>query len=308
MKSWTRNWKFIIDFDLIMSHLVNNNKIETDSEIRTVCRAFLIKFQNNMKGCEFFIADLGRKEMEQEKKESTLSVGLIMRGVVSDLINYLFLKGIYELGGADALKIEMHRLEAEFVKAYKSMLEMEHTLMNADDAIRKAGMDKLRERMPDYFEGEELKTGDSFVTEDHKKMLAKYWDTIAEKNEKGEKELLPRVSQEAGKLKFLGKHDNIVQLNLVYKYLSQYQHFSINGEKLFSHESLMPSEYFVELLIVLVCDAMISICDYLGLSSDYKRAFHSLGTKVIRANEDDIKENMQDKGGKNAGTVDSVQV
>jgi hypothetical protein len=73
-------------------------------------------------------------------------------------------------------------------------------------------------------------------------LLSDYFAGIAETNAKGEKEKLPNVSQDGGKLKFLGKDGNIVQLNLVYKYLSQYQHFSINGEKLFSHESVMPSE------------------------------------------------------------------
>jgi hypothetical protein len=56
----------------------------------------------------------------------------------------------------NALTIEAHRLEADFVKAYNAMLEMEHKLMNADEAIKKAGMEKLRERMPDYFDGDKL--------------------------------------------------------------------------------------------------------------------------------------------------------
>ena len=77
----------------------------------------------------------------------------------------------------------------------------------------------------------------------------------------------------------------MVQLNLVYKYLSQFQHFSMNSESLFSHTSVMPAEYFMEILLVLACEAMKGI---VGDLTSFRNEYQALGTKISEANEQDL--------------------
>lgn len=287
MKSWKRNLEYLREFNDITLALFRASNLNTATEIRIVCRAFLLRFQNNLMGCDPFVENLSIA------KGSMLSLGLIMRGIVSDLINYRFLQGVYQIGGEGALSIELHRLEAVFTKAYREMLEMEHDLMKSSEAIREAGFKKLEERLPDYFENGKLKSVSSFSTDGHSKLLKNYFQTIAEVKEDGEKEQMPNLSTEAGKLKFLGKHSNIVQLNLVYKYLSQFQHFSINSEKLFSHEGKMPHEYFMELLIVLVCEAIIEIIEDTDIcqNTGFTKLYRSLAERIVEVNDVDLEEN-----------------
>ncbi len=111
-------------------------------------------------------------------KTSILSIGLIWRGLISDFINYYFLKTIHDLGGDASLTVEVSRLEAAFEKAYCVMLELEFELMNASKDQRDASMDKLRARMPKYFDGNRRRKADQFVTKDHEDLLQQYFQSI----------------------------------------------------------------------------------------------------------------------------------
>ena len=71
-----------------------------DSQLQQVNRVFLIKFQNNIMACTPFVEEL------MLNRVTILSVGLIWRGLVSDLINYFFLKGVHNIAGDAGLALK----------------------------------------------------------------------------------------------------------------------------------------------------------------------------------------------------------
>jgi hypothetical protein len=171
-----------------------------------------------------------------------LSLGLILRGIVSDIINYKYLKQIHHLLGEHAFNKEIDILELEFAHAYRKIEESERKL----GAVNSETLNKFESNFKRLF-GKFIKNGK--LIEKKKVRSEIFWPTLREYLKSNGVDPNINIDSESGKLKFI-RDTNIEQLKIVYTYLSQFQHFSITSFNFYTQRDFNKANPFFTLMIL----------------------------------------------------------
>jgi len=255
MTTWQQNIKYYEQtFDVIHKYLSTNSRdVALDSVLKQVSVQMVEKLHINMIVC------IDLLPMVEDKPMKFLPYGLVLRGMVSDLINYRYLRQVLDVAGKDVFENEVKILDHDFVSAYKAIVESEKKLSGADEDMKKLMDNKLKETFPDFYKGDVFINKNILRTEEMMKPLR---DFIEAKFE--DKNL--NLGSEAGKLKFI-IDNNIEQLKIVYRYLSQLQHFSSHSYPFYKlKEYQIFNPHFSLLVLFLIISTLIQIIN--DLSAD----------------------------------------
>ncbi|MCD9015201.1 hypothetical protein [Parachryseolinea silvisoli] len=130
-------WKKCIDgYHTALSILIEYEKdglksAKPETSLQNMGLHILEKFRINIENCIFFYPQTEKSEL------NFLSLGLILRGMVSDIINYRYLVKINEIAGPDAVQDETNILDLSFIKEYKAMVRSEIEMAKGDDEVNK---------------------------------------------------------------------------------------------------------------------------------------------------------------------------
>lgn len=181
----------------------------------------LRKFQINIYGIRDFI------EHVYMDNDRFLSLGLMLRGALSDAINMRYLNSVREKLGSKEMCIETAVLDRDFIEAYERIIDNEIHYAKANAEQKKEIKDKFHKRYKSLYNGSTIKTKQEVRSESElpEKMKAYLKDAL--------KDETLNYSTEAGKIKFV-QDDDLALIEILYKYLSQLQHFSFLSRKVYS--------------------------------------------------------------------------
>lgn len=248
MITWEQNIKYYTQtFDVMHEYLNTKTKdVALDTVLKNVSVQMAEKLHINMIMC------LDLLPMVADKPMKFLPYGLVLRGIVSDLINYRYLRQVLDVAGKDVFENEVKILDLDFVSAYKAVVESEKKLGGADDEMKKTMDAKLKETFTGFYDGNSLIKEKDLRTDAMMKPLRDFIDSkLEDKN--------INLGSEAGKLKFI-VDNNIEQLKIAYKYLSQLQHFSSRSYtfyKLKEYQDFNP--HFSLLVLFVIITALVPI-------------------------------------------------
>lgn len=274
MVTWQQNQKYYEStFDVLHSYLNSKMKgVAMDTMLKRLSTQMVEKIHINLITCIDMIPMVEKNPMK------FLSYGLVLRGMVSDLINYHYLRQVYEIAGKDILENEVKVLDLDFVEAYKSFLESEKKMAGADAATAKAMEDKFKETFKDFYNADQLIKKNDLRTDEMMKPLKDF--VAAQKLDNN-----INFGTEAGKLKFI-LDNNIEQLKITYKYLSQLQHFSTTAYlfyKMKEYQEFNP--YFSLLIIFITIKALVPISKDLAPDDEVVERFVGLAAEIAKLTE-----------------------
>jgi hypothetical protein len=247
MTTWKQNIEFYTTtFDVLQAYgNIELKKLKSDSVLQNLSLHVLEKFHINLINVIAILPKVDTKPI------NFLSLGLILRGMVSDIINYRYLKQIYAIAGKSGFEIEANVLELDFILAYRKIFESEKLLAGGDKEKEKLMEETFRKNFAEFYDGNTLKSQKSYRTE-------AFWKTVHEYLAKRNLENT-NINTEAGKLKIIDdKH--IEQIKIVYTYLSQLQHFSgraFNFYKVKEYSDFNP--HFTLLILFIIITIIIDI-------------------------------------------------
>lgn len=240
MVTWNDNLKFYTKtFDVLHDYL--NAKVTGATPVDTVLKSLSVQMVEKLHINLIVCIDL--IPMVAEHSEKFLPYGLVLRGMVSDIINYRYLLQVNEVAGQDVFENEVRVLDLSFVKAYQSFIESEKKLGGADAEMGKIINEKFKEGFKEFFNGDDLIKEKELRTDEMMKPIRDYIKEAGLVN--------PNISQESGKLEFI-KDKNIEQLKITYKYLSQLQHFSSQAHHFYKTENYQNFNPHFSLLVIFV--------------------------------------------------------
>lgn len=212
---------------------------EYNTKVRQASVSIMEKFHINIINA----LDLMRKC--DENKMHFLSLGLILRGMISDIINYRYLKTIQTDVGGEFFDTELQVLDLDFAKAYQKFLlvENEGAGITAEDIVKDNQI--FRERFSDLIEGENLKTISQIRTNEFKESVKLYCELVG----------IPattNITSEAGKMDFV-VDSNQKQIQITYKLLSQLQHFSSRANIFYKHKAFTDGNALVTIIVMKCC-------------------------------------------------------
>ncbi|HTF18145.1 MAG TPA: hypothetical protein VK658_08745 [Chryseolinea sp.] len=205
--------------------------------------AILQKFQINMICARDFIPYVS----EDQKK--FLSLGLVLRGIISDVINYRYLNKVRTSVGLDEFEIESKVLDRDFVEAYGKMIGQEAILASADQETKTAIAASFQNQFGALHVDNKLMTGTQIRnSETFKANMSAYLQTINKPD--------LHYAREAGKLQFVVDDDSSI-IEILYKYLSQLQHFSLIGRKMYTMDGFLDFNPHITLLTLFLMAKVI---------------------------------------------------
>jgi hypothetical protein len=214
MLKWDDSIKYYAKtHDVTQSYFSTLKTAVSDSWLKIISFHFYEKMEVNVLNSFRLMHSVRKNEM------NFVSLSLVLRGMITDVIIYRYLKQIHKIAGDEGFKIEVNALELSFVKAYKRMTENEKLMAKATAEDAAIIDSKLQNTFKEFYnEGKVLMKASDFRTEEHLAKLENY---------RKEKNISPnvKIDQEIGKLQFIDdRHKN--HINIVYTYLSQIHHFS----------------------------------------------------------------------------------
>lgn len=211
MVTWNQNTVFF-DHTIISTQQYGQTSLEgfqPASDIQIVGIQMLEKLTVNM------INGWRILEHVNEQPLNFISLSLILRSMLTDVIVHNYLKWIQGFAGNAAVTAETNALDSVFVKAYFAIAKAEDDLAN--NILGQAGVATLfNTQFPTFMNGNEVRSTTSFRPQDLLESLQAY------RIEHGIKD---RVDTEMGKIEY-AKGDNQKQITVAYKYLNQFHHYS----------------------------------------------------------------------------------
>lgn len=269
MNTWKQSLKYYNGtLDLLESYTKSKSFMEAGrkSFLKNISVHFLEKFYINLSNSFELL-----KRVDQNPV-NFLSLSLILRGIITDVIVYRYLKQIYEIAGIEGFQIEVSVLDADFVRGYKRIFESEKQLVNNNPELLQAMENKFHETFKDFYENGKIKKGGSFRTEDFLKKIEKY---KIDNNVPSDANL----DTEAGKLKFINDR-NKNHIQIVYTYFSQMHHFSGRSFNFYKIKEYAEGNPKFSLLVLFVC--LIAFTD---ISNDVARDEKFIVNLALIANE-----------------------
>jgi hypothetical protein len=234
------NSAFDIFHDYLTTQLVNPN-FETHND--RVKGSFLERFHIN------FIVIQDLIPMVQEHELKFLSLGLVLRGTLSDVINYRYLNKVLVKTNADRFSEEVKILDRDLVEAYGEMTGYEVRLANKDaeqtviDAELTANKQLVRNSFPSFFNDNGIIKKDRDIRDaNFAKLTSRYIKFIHKKKDVS-------TSTESGKMKFVNDSDSEI-IGILYKYMSQLQHYSHLGTQFYKMEGFRQFNPHLTLLVL----------------------------------------------------------
>lgn len=222
-----------------------NQDFTIDTTLKKLGIRMIEKINNNV----FVCVDLIPKVIEAH--QIYLPYGLVLRGIVSDIINYLYLHQVYANVGNDAFEGELKILDLEFVKAYQKFFNSNNKMYPKDPYQEKKIEQELMDKFKGFFEDGKLVNSKKF-------RVNKMVDVIEKLRH--DKVLIggARIETEAGKLHYIN-NPNIEGLKIVYTYLSQLQHFSTYSYLHYSEKRSGFLNPHISLLVVHLVNSVLTL-------------------------------------------------
>jgi hypothetical protein len=247
-------------FDAIQAYTLSNFKnIKDDTVEKNISIHLLEKFHINLLNCIELLPRVEKAPL------NFLSIGLIIRGMLSDVIQHRYLTMIHDKIGNVDFENEIKVLDLDFIKNYKSMVENEKKMAKAD-ADKVEEIEKVfKTNFAEYYKGNDLKTMKDFQAENFKETLKKY----AEENEI---KFPDRLYTEAAKMQLV-KDQHTEKIDLLYSYLSVLQHFSGRAYNFYKNEDYLTFNphltlmnlFFVTLSVIQIVKVLDGDAKYLGM-------------------------------------------
>jgi hypothetical protein len=275
MVKWEHNIEYFKrTFDVLHTYL--GSKVTGSTPLDSLLKQFSVqmieKIHINLITCIDFLP------MVEDRPIKFLSFGLVLRGMVSDLINYCYLRQVLTVAGKDVFENELKILDLDFVKAYRTFVDSEKKLGGADAEMQELMDNKFKESFKDFYNGVVLMKEKEFRTEEMMKPLRDFMDS------KGI-DKTANLSTEAGKLTFIVSK-NIDQLRIVYKYLSQLQHFSSRAFMFYKEKAYQDfNPYFSLLVLFVVINAAVPIVRDLSPDEQAMENLVGLATEIAKLTE-----------------------
>lgn len=233
------NNAFDIYHEYLTTQLANPNFATHNDRVKG---SFLERFHIN------FIVIQDLIPMVQEHGMKFLSLGLVLRGTLSDVINYRYLNKVLAKKGATRFSDEVEILDRDLVEAYGEMTNYEVKLANKDsepNALNEAlaaNKQLVRNSFPTFFNdnGTIKKEGD-IRDANFAKLASRYIEIIHKKKH--------RIGTESGKMKFVNDDYSEI-IGILYKYLSQLQHYSYLGTKFYKMQGFLQFNPHLTLLVL----------------------------------------------------------
>lgn len=245
MTTWTEclnhyNNVFDIYHDYLNTHLGNPTLTSNNDRVK---HSFLERFHIN------FIVIQDLIPMVQEHGMKFLSLALVLRGTLSDVINYRYLNKVLVKRNADRFSDEVKILDRSLVEAYEEMTGFEVKLANKDaeanvsNAALTANKQLVRNSFPTFFnDNGNIKRDEEIRDVDFAKLVSRYIKVIHKKKP-------PRISTESGKMKFVNDNDSEI-IGILYKYMSQLQHYSFIATQFYKMDGFLQFNPHLTLLVL----------------------------------------------------------
>lgn len=245
------------------SHLENFQPTRT---IQIVGIQMLEKFHVNLINALRLLPEVHNEHL------NFLSLALILRALITDVIIYNYLKRMESIGGNDSVDIESNALDAFFVKAYLEIARAESVL--ADNQKSDAEIVTMfTTQFPNFMSANEARSRDSFRSQAHKDILSTYRQTNQIAN-------LVKIDTEMGKIDFT-KGDNHKQIAIAYKYLNQFHHYSTLSRSLFTvAEFEERNRYFTALTLGMTVNVTVQIVADLMPNTETTNSLLVLGQDI----------------------------
>lgn len=186
-----------------------------------------------------------------EHEGKFLSLGLILRGVLSDVINYRYLNKVHDEHGPERFSEEVRILDRDFVNAYADMTGNEVKRANkgkSEDTIKEE-LSKNKATVLGHFKDfrndqtGNIKGHDEIRNPEFAKYSLEYLKEIHKTNNP------PSLSTESGKMKFVHDDDAEV-IAILYKYMSQLQHYSNIATNIYKMDGFVQFNPHLTLLVL----------------------------------------------------------
>ena len=243
-------------FDTIQLYAKTNLKeAKTDTVLKTIGLHFLEKLHINLINCIDALRKVERHPL------NFLSLGLLLRGMLSDIINYRYLRQVYSVIGPSDFETEVQVLELDFVRAYKRMVDNEKQMAKGDKEMEKLIEGTFQKNFSEFYKGGELKGEADFRSRE-------FWNKIHEYLKNIDVDETLRISTEAVKMKFI-RDQHAERIQILYTYLSQLQHFSGRAYNFYKSKEFSDFNPHFTLMLLFFADlVLISIVG--DLSNDEK--------------------------------------
>jgi hypothetical protein len=244
MTTWTQclslyNEAFDIYDNYLTTQLGNPPLVNYNERVKF---SFLERFHIN------FIVIQDLIPMVEEHAMKFLSLGLVLRGTLSDVINYRYLNKVLIKTNEARLSEEIQILDRNLVEAYGEMTRYEVILANrnVEPNVLKAALaynnEILRRSFPDFFnENGDLKKDTEIRDPDFAKLTSRYIKFIHKKKHS--------IGTETGKMKFVNDTDSEI-IGILYKYMSQLQHYSFIGTNFYKMDGFVQFNPHLTLLVL----------------------------------------------------------
>lgn len=144
-------------FDAIQAYTTTNFKnIKDDTVAKNISIHLLEKIHINLLNC----IDLLPKV--QKHPLNFLSLGLIIRGMLSDVIQHRYLTMVHDRIGNTDFENEIKVLDLDFVRNYEGMVENEKKMEKADEVKEKEIEATFQRNFSEFYSGTEMKRVKTF--------------------------------------------------------------------------------------------------------------------------------------------------
>jgi len=244
-KNWNTITELYIDVsDCILDYcqgVIGNEK--ATNELQQVCYTIVDRLIVNLKNIQFLLSRL-----EEDKHFFFLSIALLQRAILSDIIIFWYMKHISETENNSKLKLEIFSVNRGFVEAYKQMIEEEMNIRDNKDAYLE-NMERIKKLFPLHFTDDGSLVGRKSSTETDKIKVMSY-------NNKG-------------------------SLKILFKYFAQFQHFSTKMQMLYRDKSFVAlNQMYSYLLLQLIVDMLKEIVVLINPKKSYLEQLIAIDKKI----------------------------
>jgi len=237
----------------------NFKNIKDDTIEKNISIHVLEKFHINLHNCLDLMPKLEKAPL------NFLSLGLIVRGMLSDVIQHRYLTMIHDKISNSDFENEIKVLDLDFVRTYKNMVENEKKMAGANEEKTKEIEATFQKNFAEFYNGADIKKPKDLRAVDFRDRLKKFADDNGI-------ELTDRFNTEASKIKLV-KDQHTEKIDLLYSYLSVLQHFSgraynfykIPEYQAFNAHLVLMNLFFVTLSVIQIVKVLDADENYLGI-------------------------------------------
>jgi|GEM_PF-4445322 len=243
--------------------------IKDDTALKNISVHILEKFHINLNNSLHIMLEI------QQRPLDFLSLGLIFRGMLSDIINYRYLHFIYEHFGQQDFENEVLILELDFAGNYKSIVDSEKVIGGADETKMREIDAKFFSNFAKFYSNGTKKKAEDFRVHDFRMRVNDY----AAKNNIN---LPNRLETEWAKI-LLVNDQYTEHVKIAYNYLAVFQHFSGSAYNFYKNEDYLaynPNLAAIQSLIVI--DTIVKIIKVMSPGDAYIPTFIEIGVIGFR--------------------------